>query len=54
MNAEFSFAAEILRQSLDTMINNAPINRVEGNPDQAELEDQTAVSIRAALAHLEK
>lgn len=52
MNPEFSDAVEVLRQSLDTMVNNAPINRAKGKHDQAELEDRTAASIRAALAHL--
>lgn len=52
MNAQFTDAAEVLRQSLHVMENNAPINRAEGNIDQAELEERTAASIRAALEKL--
>jgi hypothetical protein len=53
MNPQFASAAEILRQSLHVMENNSPINRAEGHLEQAELEDQTAESIRAALEKLE-
>jgi len=52
MDASLEPAAEILRQSLQTMENNAPINRAEGNHLQATLEEQNAVSIRAALQKL--
>ncbi len=53
MNTTLELAAEILRQSLQTMENNAPINRKEGNHPQAALEEQTAESIREALQKLE-
>jgi hypothetical protein len=52
MDAIFSEAVEVLKQSLQTMETNAPINRAERNNDQADLEDRTAASIRAALERL--
>lgn len=47
-------AIEILKQSLQVMETNAPINHQEGNHEQADLEDTTAESIREALQKLEE
>lgn len=41
-----------LEISLATLVNNEPINRSEGNIEQAELEAKNAAEIRQALAVL--
>lgn len=46
-------AIEQLKVALETSVNNEPINRLEGNHAQADLEAQNAAEIRQALAILE-
>ena len=41
-----------LQISLETLENNEPINRAEGNEEQADLESRNAADIRQALAIL--
>lgn len=45
-------AVAALEQSLGVLENNEPINRAEGNDEQADLEAQTAASIREAIEEL--
>jgi len=41
-----------LEISLETLVNNEPINRKEGNEEQADLEAKNAAEIRQALVVL--
>jgi len=45
-------AITLLEQALATMENNEPINRAEGNVEQADLEARNAAEYRRALAVL--
>lgn len=45
-------AISILEIALETMVTNEPINRREGNVDQADLEARNATEIRQALTVL--
>lgn len=45
-------AINTLTIALETLENNEPINRAEGNADQADLEAANAAEIRTALAVL--
>jgi hypothetical protein len=51
---KYGLAAEQLKQSLDTVTTNSPINRREGNLEQAALEEKSAESFRAAIKALLK
>lgn len=49
----FGPAISQLKNSLDVVTNNEPINRKEGDTQQANLEKTNARSFRAAIQHLQ-
>lgn len=49
---DFGPAVAQLKINLDTMLNNEPINRREGNNEQADLELENAASFKAAISLL--
>lgn len=51
--ASLDLARAVLDSHLETLLNNEPINRAEGNVEQADLEAQSAESIRKALSILD-